>query len=205
MQMRLLGVALLATLIAPAFAEAPAVGGIAQAQLFPRDADSDSDSDSDSDGDGGGIFGRTSRRDRDGGIFGRTGRRDRDGGVFDRNGRNGRDDRNGGVRSDGDLGRFCVDRNRDGWCDRGSLTLPEMASAVLIGQGRRDGRWSRWVPANVRNARWVDQDRNGVPERAAFYDARGRVLQTWYDRNRDGRADLIQFIRNGRVVRSIRG
>lgn len=195
MQVRLWGLALAATLIAPVFADMPAVGGIAQAQFGIRDDDSDSDSDSD--GNGGGIFGRTSRRDRDGGIFGRTGR----------NGRNGRDrnGRNGDVRSDGDLGRFCVDRNRDGYCDRSSLTLPEMASAVLVNRGRRDGRWSRWIPANVRNARWVDQDRNGVPERAAFYDARGRMLQMWHDMNRDGRADLVQFIRNGRVIRSFRG
>lgn len=159
-----------------------------------RNNDSDRDSDRDSDND-------SDRR-------GRRGDRDRRGDCIDVNG-DGRcefgtgrrtDNRRDDRRRDG-----CIDRNRDGRCDYGTVSrgggLPDMISSVLFGRGQRSAA-DRWVPGGVRNVRYIDQDRNRVPERATFLDGAGRIAQVWLDTNRDGRADRVQFYRNGRLFRT---
>ena len=103
---------------------------------------------------------------------------------------------------------LCRDRDRDGRCDAGGAmtpgaTLPEMIGAILIGRGERSADVGRWASAAV-SARTVDSDKNGVPERATWLDASGRVLQIWVDENRDGRADRVVLYRNGRVLRTVR-
>lgn len=75
-----------------------------------------------------------------------------------------------------------------------------MISAILIGRGQRSPS-DQWVPRDARRVRWTDPDRNGVPNRALFLDAAGRVAQVWLDNDRDGRADRVQFYQNGRLVR----
>ena len=78
--------------------------------------------------------------------------------------------------------------------------MPDMISAILIGRGQRSSA-DRWLPRGVRDVRYIDRDRNGVPERATFFDRAGRIAQVWLDINRDGRADRVQFYQNGRLVR----
>jgi hypothetical protein len=107
-----------------------------------------------------------------------------------------------------------VDRDSDGRCDVGiptggyPATLPEMVRVAQLRDGTRPveeaARWLGAAAAGVR-ARYVDADSNGVPERISWVDSAGRLVQLWTDRDRDGRADLVQLYENGRRVRSIGG
>ena len=181
-----------------------------------RGSDSDSDSDGDSDRDSDRDWDRRNRRDGDWDPRNRRdGRRrgsdtcidiNRDGRCdFGTGGRTAdrRDDRGRRGRSD------CVDNNRDGRCDFGRSRstsrptngMPDMLSSVLFGRGQRASA-DRWLPSGVRNVRYLDQDRNRMPERATFLDGAGRIAQVWLDDNRDGRADRLQYYQNGRLVRT---
>jgi hypothetical protein len=180
--------------------------------------DSDSDSDNDRRRGRGGIFGRGGNGDFDGdsdsdsdGHNGRNGSDRRGDNCIDIN-RDGRCDfgtgRSDNRRSDNrrsDRRRDdCIDNNRDGRCDfglsRGRGGLPDMISAVMASRGQRSAA-DRWLPRGIRNVRFLDRDRNRVPERATFLDGAGRIAQVWLDNNRDGRADRIQFYQAGRLVR----
>ena len=82
--------------------------------------------------------------------------------------------------------------------------MPEMSGAVAAGRGVRTADVTRYLgDANV-VARIVDADRNGVPERVNWVDARsGGIVQTWTDRDGDGRADRVEFYRDGKRVRTL--
>ena len=159
------------------------------------------------------------------------GRGDRDCRIRDRNG-NYAYDRNGNYRYDDDCRRgrdrddddrwddrddrddWCLDRNRDGRCDARSgdgydprdrnRTLPEMISTILLESGRRTDDQARWLGSQRVTARYVDANRNRVPERITWLDSAGRVLQVWVDSSRDGRADMVEVWRDGRRVQVIR-
>jgi hypothetical protein len=156
-----------------------------------RNGNSDSDSDSDSDGDWDGRNGSNRRGDncidinRDGRCDFGSGRR-----VDNRRS----DDRRGDDRRS-DRGRFPIDNRR---IDRGRF--PDMISAVMASRGQRSSA-DQWLPRGIRNVRLLDRDRNRVPERATFLDGAGRIAQVWFDNNRDGRADRMQFYQAGRLVR----
>lgn len=155
------------------------------------------------------------RRNRRDGDWDRNNRRDgRSGNCIDIN-RDGRCDFGTGNRTadrgtDRSRGRTdCADNNRDGRCDYGTSQsgsrpttgMPDMLSSVLFGRGQR-ATADRWLPNGVRNVRYVDQDRNRMPERATFLDGAGRIAQVWLDDNRDGRADRVQHYQNGRLLRT---
>ena len=75
-----------------------------------------------------------------------------------------------------------------------------MIAAVMRSRGQRSSA-DQWLTRDVRDVRFLDRDRNGVPERATFLNTAGRVAQVWLDNNRDGRADLVQYYQNGRLQR----
>lgn len=172
-----------------------------------------------------GDWDRRNRRDRDSDWDRRNRRRN---GDWDRNRRDGRSgncidinrdgrcdfgtgNRTADRRTDRSRGRTdCVDNNRNGRCDYGTSRsgsrpttggMPDMLSSVLFGRGQRANA-DRWLPSGVRNVRYVDQDRNRLPERATFLDGAGRIAQVWLDDNRDGRADRVQYYQNGRLLRT---
>jgi hypothetical protein len=147
-------------------------GGRGRGGIFGRgngDFDGDSDSDSDSDSDDHNGNGRRADNcidiNRDGRCDFGTGRSD--------NRRN--DNRRNDRRRDG-----CIDNNRDGRCDFGLSRsrggLPDMISAVMASRGQRSMA-DQWLPRGIRNVRFLDRDRNRVPERATFLDGAGRIAQ----------------------------
>ncbi len=104
----------------------------------------------------------------------------------------------------------CDDRNRDGRCDdvygpaRGyPATLPDMAGAILVSRGRTSSDVTRWLGERALTVR-TDATRGRV-RRASWYDRSGQLLQTWTDRDLDGRADVVQVYRSGQIVRTITG
>lgn len=76
-----------------------------------------------------------------------------------------------------------------------------MIAIVILEQGRRTREQERWLGSRPVRARVLDADRNGRPERIAWQDAAGRLVQVWTDRDRDGRADRVQIYRDGRLAR----
>ncbi len=98
-----------------------------------------------------------------------------------------------------------TDRDRDGKWDRSRYPkrLPEMRMAILYQRGRRLEAVRRWVGSRDLRVEVVDSDRNGTPERATWLDQRGKVVQIWIDRNRDGRVDRVEFYDGGRQVHVI--
>lgn len=82
-------------------------------------------------------------------------------------------------------------------------TLPEMIGAILMERGRRSDDVSRWLGAGTLRSRYVDRDRNGVPERVNWLNDAGEVLQVWIDANADGRADSVEVYEGGKKVRSV--
>lgn len=109
---------------------------------------------------------------------------------------------------------YCIDRNRDGHCDNlyggydprrgGTMSLPQMISVVLLEQRRFTVEQIRWLGDERLAPRWTDANRDGVPERIAWHDAAGRLLQVWVDTSRNGRADLVELHRDGRLVEVVR-
>ncbi|GAC1646981.1 MAG: hypothetical protein NVS4B3_00320 [Gemmatimonadaceae bacterium] len=103
----------------------------------------------------------------------------------------------------------CVDGNHDGRCDdaytptRYPTTLPDMMGAILVAQGKGSPEVARWLGDRPLTARSTTAP-DGKVERIAWLDARRRVVQVWIDRDHDGRADVVQLYRNGRLVRTIR-
>ena len=104
--------------------------------------------------------------------------------------------------------RYCVDTNRDGRCDSGAergypATLPEMIGAIVYGQGQRSDDVSRWLGAGRYQVRYTDQNRDRKPESVRWLNSAGTLLQEWTDRNRDGRADVVNIYSAGRLVQTI--
>ena len=104
----------------------------------------------------------------------------------------------------------CDDRNRDGRCDdvygpvrAYPARLPDMAGAILVSRGRTSTDVARWLGERALTVR-TDATRGRV-RRAAWYDRSGELLQTWTDRDLDGRADVVQIYRSGQLVRTITG
>lgn len=125
-------------------------------------------------------------------------------------------------------GGWCTDRDGDGRCDAGGAILkggstagsgfptgtgfpkaaattggarlPEMIGTVMLQQRQRSADQAQWLGRREVRATWVDADRNRIPERIRWMDARGQVVQQWVDTNRDGRADYVQVYENGRLV-----
>lgn len=109
-------------------------------------------------------------------------------------------DRPGGRLEDVAEGRL----DRGVW-DRSNYPrrLPEMANAVLYQRGERPQQVRRWLGDRYLIVRFTDADNNGTPERVVWRNRREEVLQVWTDRNRDGRADRVEFWENGRRVRTV--
>ena len=104
--------------------------------------------------------------------------------------------------------RTCEVRDRDGRCDytegRYPSSLPDMVWGIIFGRGQRIDDVRRWVGQGDVRVRYLDADRNEVPESVTWLDPRGRTLQRWIDDDRDGRADRVAIYRDGEVVRVIR-
>lgn len=119
-------------------------------------------------------------------------------------------------RDDDDRRRddYCLDRNRDGRCDRsGNIawdprnfprTLPSMMGAVIMRNGIRSPEVVRWLGNERVVPRYTLAGRVRAPQRVVWVDQGGRVVQVWIDSNRDGRADRVELYRNGRRVDVIR-
>ena len=78
-----------------------------------------------------------------------------------------------------------------------------MIGATVIGRGQRTDDVTRWLGSSVAQARNVDRDRNGLPERVTWLNGAGQVMQVWIDSDGDGRADVVEVYREGRVVRRL--
>ena len=111
-----------------------------------------------------------------------------------------RDRRNGECRID-----RRDDRDRDRYPGRTYPgTLPEMIWGLSGGQGEYRNQVRQWVGADPVRVHFTDADRNRTPEIVTWTDTAGRILQRWYDDNRDGRADRVALYQDNRVVRVIR-
>jgi hypothetical protein len=104
-----------------------------------------------------------------------------------------RDDRGDRQRDDDRLDRQ----------QRYPSTMPEMIGAILIERGRRTDDVKSWLGENAYQVRYVDRDRNGLPERASWLDEQRRTVQVWIDSDGDGRADSVEIYENGQKVRTI--
>ncbi|MBC7789913.1 MAG: hypothetical protein H7Z74_08195 [Anaerolineae bacterium] len=95
------------------------------------------------------------------------------------------------------------DRDRNGQWDRSRYPerLPEMRSAIFYQRGQRVEEVRRWVGERNLRVEMIDSDDNGRPERVTWLNRGGKVIQVWVDRNRDGRADRIEFYKNGKRFR----
>ena len=123
------------------------------------------------------------------------------------------DDRWEDRRRSGDSSRRDDDRVRVGPLEfprpRGTGTttnsrlLPLMNSAVSYERGQRSNDVTRWLGSDRFDARIVDVNRDGRPERVTWLEESGRTRQIWIDNDRDGRADRIEMFENGRRVRTI--
>ena len=82
-------------------------------------------------------------------------------------------------------------------------TMPEMIGAILIERGRRTEDVRGWLGEAAYQVRYVDRDRNGLPERVSWLDEARQTVQVWIDANGDGRADSVEVYEGGRKVRTI--
>ena len=99
-------------------------------------------------------------------------------------------------------GDACIDADRDGNCDNATGALPAMAGGALFVRGVRTPEVINWIGDLDVTARVVDANRDGTPERVTWLDPNnGQVVQTWFDRDGDGRADRVEFWRNGQRTR----
>lgn len=80
-------------------------------------------------------------------------------------------------------------------------TWPQMLAAIALARGTRTDDVRRWLGDRASTVRYDDRDRNGRPERAMWYDARGQLVQEWVDADRDGVADVIRLYRDGKLMR----
>jgi hypothetical protein len=117
-------------------------------------------------------------------------------------------------------GDMCLDANRDAICDvaqrdrnvygstrypstgtRYPATLPDMVGAVFGARGQRTAETTRWLgdrPLTVR----TERARNGRVAQASWSEGNS-LVQRWFDRDLDGRADLVQVYRAGQLLHSV--
>jgi hypothetical protein len=90
--------------------------------------------------------------------------------------------------------------------DRGQYPsqMPAMTGATLIRVGVRTVDVQNWLGRGSLRSETVDNNGDGVPEVATWYDSNGTVLQVWRDDDRDGRADAVEIYQNGQRVQVIR-
>ncbi len=109
--------------------------------------------------------------------------------------------RSGGTDDGSD--DLCVD-SRDTRCDADMSTMPTMRSAVLWTEGQHPSELQRWFGNQNVAARFQMPSRGSAPDRVQWFDADGRLVQVWIDRNGDGRADRVEvFNRDGARIRVI--
>jgi hypothetical protein len=98
----------------------------------------------------------------------------------------------------------CGDGARDSRCVDAPVAMPTMRSAVLWTEGQRPADMQRWFGTQNVAARFAMLGRGASPDRVQWFDIDGRLVQTWIDRNGDGRADRVEvFNRDGARVRVI--
>lgn len=100
----------------------------------------------------------------------------------------------------------CRDRDRDGWCDgsRYPVRQPEMGWGVAYARGRLVPALGPWLSGARLGVRLGHAGRRGLPLEIVWFDRDRRVVQHWYDHDRDGRADRVVFHRHGRPWRALR-
>jgi hypothetical protein len=106
----------------------------------------------------------------------------------------------------------CPDVDGNGWCDdvlrlpaQSPAALPRMLAAVLYQRaGRGTPDVAQWLGgARGMRVRFVDDNRDNVPEQVLWLDQRGAPLQIWADVDGDGVADQIGAYRGARVARVV--
>jgi len=90
--------------------------------------------------------------------------------------------------------------------DRGQYPsqMPAMTGASLFRVGVRTVDVQNWLGRGSLRSETQDQNGDGVPEVATWYDANNTIVQVWRDDNRDGRADAVEIYRNGQRVQVVR-
>ena len=93
-----------------------------------------------------------------------------------------------------------------GTIDRGRYPsqMPAMTGATLIRVGVRTVDVQNWLGRGSLRSETVDNNGDGVPEVATWYDSNGAVVQVWRDDDCDGRADAVEIYQNGRRIQVIR-
>jgi len=82
--------------------------------------------------------------------------------------------------------------------------MPEMVPVTMIEQKRATRDQQQWLGAASVSGRYVDADRNGVPERITWLDQAGLPKQVWRDDDRNGRANSVALYERGRLTHMIR-
>ncbi len=85
----------------------------------------------------------------------------------------------------------------------GRRDMPVMSRTHTLNRDQRSEMERYWLGDGAMTARYIDRDRNGVPEEILWYDRRGALVQRWQDEDRDGRVDEIVIYHDGvgRVIR----
>lgn len=81
--------------------------------------------------------------------------------------------------------------------------MPMMSRTNTLDRNQRTEIERYWLGSGAMTARYIDRDRNGVPEEILWYDRRGALVQRWQDSDHDGRVDEIVIYNDGaaRVIR----
>ena len=88
--------------------------------------------------------------------------------------------------------------------DQAAGGMPDMRGGLLAARGIRTPDVRRLLGDADVVARTVDADRDGMPERISWHDARsGALVQVWTDRDHDGRADQVDIFRDGKRIRTL--
>jgi hypothetical protein len=86
----------------------------------------------------------------------------------------------------------------------GRRALPAMVPVSMIEQKRRTGDQEQWLGSGDVPSRYVDANRNGIPEQIDWLDRSGWLLQVWRDDDGDGRANSVTMYERGQIARVIR-
>lgn len=163
----------------------------------------------DQSGIGGIIFGNDRARHGD----------DDDGDDDDRRGRIGNrrhdgddqdDDEEDGEDRGGRIGRNrgCIDQTGRDVCDvafpgRLPNRLPDMINAVSISRGQLTPDGRTWLGSSRMSPRYIRAAGRSYPSKVTWLNRTGQIGQVWFDRNGDGRADVVKLYRRGRLFRTV--
>lgn len=115
------------------------------------------------------------------------------------------EDRGGGIGRN----RGCIDQNGRNVCDvafpgRLPNRLPDMINAILISRGQLTPDGRTWLGSTHMTPRYIRGPGRSYPSKVTWLNRAGQIGQVWFDRNGDGRADMVKLYRRGRLLRTVR-